>query len=231
VASLSEDDVAAAVRGEPAALSHAYEALAPAVLGFLRVRGSEDPEGLTQDVFVALLPRLRRLKGGVSGLRTLTFSIAHARLVDERRRRERRPRLSSYEPDLDPRSAPSAEHEVLSAIDLARLLEVLEGIDENLRLAVTLRMVGQLTLEETADVMGKSVGAVKQLQRRGLLALRDRVESREDVTSLPDPAITPTTAFRPRSGEGGRRDLAVSRRQRDRSTAARTDVQWRRRVR
>lgn len=181
--SLSEDDVDAAVRGEPAALRRAYESLAPAVLGFLRVRGSEDPEGLMQDVFVALLPRLRRLQGGLSGLRTLTFSIAHARLVDELRRRERRPQLRTYEPDVDPRQAPSAEHEALSGVELSRLVDLLAGIDENMRLAVTLRIVGQLSLKETADVMGKSVGAVKQLQRRGLQALRTRLEARRAVTS------------------------------------------------
>jgi RNA polymerase sigma-70 factor, ECF subfamily len=196
VVSLSEDDVAAAVRGEPAALRQAYEALAPAVLGFLRIRGSDDPEGLMQDVFVALLPRLRRLKGGLSGLRTLTFSIAHARLVDELRQRGRRPRMSSYEPEMDPRSMPSAEHQVLSAIEFERLAELLAGLDENMRLAVTLRLVGQLSLEETANVMGKSVGAVKQLQRRGLQALRVKLDPSADVTSRPARAMTPTTNAR-----------------------------------
>jgi len=193
VDSLSEDDIAAAARGEPESLHKIYRELAPAVLGFLRVRGSEDPEGLMQDVFVALLPRLRRLEGGLSGLRTLAFSIAHARLVDEFRRRGRRPLLTAYEPTLDPRSAPSPEHEVLSEIDLARLVRLLAEVDENMRLAVTLRIVGQLSLEETATVMGRSVGAVKQLQRRGLQALRSRLEQEDAVTSAPDPAITETT--------------------------------------
>jgi RNA polymerase sigma-70 factor (ECF subfamily) len=192
VDSLSEDDVAAAVRGEPQALHKIYRELAPAVLGFLRVRGSEDPEGLMQDVFVAVLPRLCRLEGGLSGLRTLAFSVAHARLVDEFRRRGRRPRVTAYEPTLDSRSAPSPEQEVLSKIDLARLVRLLAEVDENMRLAVTLRIVGQLSLEETAAVMGKSVGAIKQLQRRGLQALRSRLEAEDAVTSAPDPTITDT---------------------------------------
>jgi RNA polymerase sigma-70 factor (ECF subfamily) len=37
---------------------------------------------------------------------------------------------------------------------------------------VTLRIIGDLTLEQTAGVTGKTVAAVKQLQRRGLARLR-----------------------------------------------------------
>jgi RNA polymerase sigma-70 factor (ECF subfamily) len=46
---------------------------------------------------------------------------------------------------------------------------------------VALRVLGDLSLEQTAAVVGKSTGAVKQLQRRGLLALRTLVESGEVV--------------------------------------------------
>ena len=61
-------------------------------------------------------------------------------------------------------------------------MDLMAGLDADQRTVVALRVVGQLTLEETAEVIGKSVGAVKQLQRRGLLALRERVESRKGVT-------------------------------------------------
>jgi RNA polymerase sigma factor (sigma-70 family) len=179
---LTEQDVASAVAGEPAALRRVYEVLAPAIAGYLRSRGSEDPEGVTQDVFVALLPQLRRLRGGNRGLRTLAFSIAHARLVDELRRRTRRPAETTLEPDDDPRVAPSAEDRAMAQIEGAEMIELLAGLSEDQRTVVALRVVAQLSLEETADVIGRSVGAVKQLQRRGLLALRERVQSREGVT-------------------------------------------------
>ena len=179
---LTEQDVASAVAGEPAGLRRVYEVLAPTIVGYLGSRGSEDPEGLTQDVFVALLPRLRRLRGGPSGLRTLAFSIAHARLVDEFRRRTRRPSEVAFDPDEDPRVSTSAEEHALDLLETAEIVELLAGLSEDQRTVVALRVVGQLTLEETADVIGRSKGAVKQLQRRGLLALRDRVQAREGVT-------------------------------------------------
>lgn len=179
---LTEDEVTSAVSGESAGLRRVYESLAPPIAGYLRSRGSDDPEGLTQDVFLALLPRLGALQGGASGLRTLAFSIAHARLVDETRRRARRPAPVSLTAQDDPRTAASAEDDALKRVQGAALIGMLGELGEEQRTVVALRVIGQLSLEETAEVTGKSIGAVKQLQRRGLLSLRTRVLAREGVT-------------------------------------------------
>jgi RNA polymerase sigma-70 factor, ECF subfamily len=170
---LSDEVVAAASAGSADAVSSIYRSLAPRVIGYLRARGVEDPEGTTNDVFLAVLPRLPRLSGGAAGLRTLVFSVAHARYVDENRRRSVRPREVELSGDEDPRTAPSAEVVVLDH-GVSGVLEHLESLPEDHRTAITLRVLGDLSLEETAAVMGRSVGAVKQLQRRGLEKLRER---------------------------------------------------------
>ena len=46
---------------------------------------------------------------------------------------------------------------------------------------VLLRIIGDLSLEQVADALGKRTGAIKQLQRRGLIAVREELE-REGVT-------------------------------------------------
>ncbi len=168
--------------GEPAALKRVYEILAPPIRGYLGSRGSQDAEGLTQDVFVALLPQLETLHGGVRGLRTLAFSIAHARLVDELRRRKAHPGSMPFEPEADTRVTASAEDLVMHRAEDEAVVRLLAELSPDQRTVVALRVVGQLSLEETADVIGRSVGSVKQLQRRGLLALRHRVLAQEDVT-------------------------------------------------
>lgn len=179
---LTEQVVASAVAGETGALHRVYEILAPALVGYLRSRGSDDPEGLTQDVFVALLPRLGKLRGGVSGLRTLAFSIAHARLVDETRRRSKRPPALPLDQDDATLVAASAEEHAMTSMNSAALIALLSELSPDQRNVVALRVIAQLSLEETAEVVGKSVGSVKQLQRRGLLALRERILARQDVT-------------------------------------------------
>ena len=39
-----------------------------------------------------------------------------------------------------------------------------------------LRIVAELPIEQVAEILGKSAGSVKQLQRRGLLKLRELVQ-------------------------------------------------------
>jgi RNA polymerase sigma-70 factor (ECF subfamily) len=112
-------------------------------------------------------------------LRTFVFSVAHARYVDEYRRRTRRPPEAPYVVELDDRLAPSAESAALAADGLGKLSEALDQLNDEQRSVITLRVLGDLSLEQTAEVLGKSVGAVKQLQRRGLLALRALVDRGE----------------------------------------------------
>jgi RNA polymerase sigma-70 factor (ECF subfamily) len=149
------------------------------VQSYLRVRGAEDPEGLTSEVFLAVLDRIGDVVGGAAGLRTFVFSVAHARYVDETRRRSRRLVLAPYEPELDDRQEPSAEVGALHSVGTREVLDVLHQLADEQRSVVTLRVLGDLSVEETARVLGKTPGAVKQLQRRGLLALRALVERGE----------------------------------------------------
>jgi RNA polymerase sigma-70 factor (ECF subfamily) len=172
---LTEGTVAAAQRGSSEAVSTVYRVLAPKVLGYLRARGAEDPEGLTHEVFLAVIPRLAELRGGAAGLRTLVFSVAHARYVDETRRKSRRPVHTPYLQEYDDRTAPSAETTAIEAGVAAEVVELLSRLGEDQRSVVSLRVLGDLSLEQTAEVLGKSVGAVKQLQRRGLSNLRELV--------------------------------------------------------
>ncbi len=169
---LDEDMVRRAAAGVPDALSSVYSILSPKVVGYLRARGSEDPEGLTNDVFLQVIPKLRGLKGGVEGLRTFVFSVAHARVVDEHRRRARRPRMSTYDADTDLRRSQSAEGEFLET-GTAHLDHALSCLGEDQRTVLLMRTVADLSLEETANALGKSTGAVKQLQRRALVAMRE----------------------------------------------------------
>ena len=50
------------------------------------------------------------------------------------------------------------------------------GLPDDQRSVLLLRILADLTVEQVAAVMGRSVGSVKALQRRGLRTLRDRLE-------------------------------------------------------
>ena len=171
-----EDVVDAARTGAPDALRTVYELLAPAVVGYLRARGASEPEDLCSEVFLAVLPRIPALTGGAPGLRTLVFSVAHARLVDDLRRRSRRGPVVPYQPDEDTRRAASAEAEAVDAVLTGEVRALLATLPDDQRDVLLLRIVSDLTVDQVAEVIGRSPGAVKQLQRRGLLALRARAD-------------------------------------------------------
>lgn len=168
-----EDVLPAAQAGQPWALRAVYDELAPRVHGYLRSRGARDPEDLTSEVFLTVFGRLETVTGGAAGLRTLTFSVAHARLVDDLRRQSRRLPDVPYVAEQDHRTGPSSEEEALLRAGTARVRELLSVLPEDQRDVLLMRIVNDLTVEQVAAAIGRSAGAVKQLQRRGLLALRD----------------------------------------------------------
>lgn len=167
-----EDALPAAQAGQAWAARVLYEQLAPRVTGYLRAHGASEPDDLTSEVFLTVFGRIETVTGGAAGLRALVFSVAHARLVDDLRRRARRGLTAEYAPDDDYRTSASAEEEGLAALQTARVREVLASLAPDQRDVLVLRILGDLTLEQVADTLGKSTGAVKQLQRRGLLACR-----------------------------------------------------------
>jgi RNA polymerase sigma-70 factor (ECF subfamily) len=90
------------------------------------------------------------------------------------------PSLVPFDPDTDPRRVPSAEDRHTAIAEQQRTLALLHHLGDDQREAVTLRIVAELSLEETAQVMDRSVGAVKQLQRRALESLRTLVSKGSD---------------------------------------------------
>ena len=159
----------AAQQGAPWANTLLWAEYAPAVKAFLTARGSEEPDDLTSEVFLAVF------SGDESQFRSFVFTIAYRRLVDELRRRSRRGIHSEWSPDSDGRAAASAEDEALTRVgdDAARAL--LDGLPEDQRNVMVLRIVADLTVEQVAQVLGKRPGAVKALQRRALDSLRRKL--------------------------------------------------------
>ena len=180
-AQLTDDELSAALSGDPSGFSAVYTVISPAVLGYFRARGVDDAEALTQDVFVDVLPKLSNVRGGHSGLRTFIFSVAHARLVDYHRRSARTPHFTEFDPLEDHRRSSSAEDEVLGS--MGGITSALATLNEDQREVLVLRIVADLSVEQVAGIMDKTPGAIKQLQRRGLIALRELIKEKDHAAS------------------------------------------------
>lgn len=169
-----ESVLEAARLGAGWARTRIYEALAGPVAGYLRNQGVREPEDATSEVFLAVFARLPGFTGTEPQFRSWVFTIAHHKIVDERRRRARRPDTAPLEDPGEAALAPAvpAEDEALNRIGAERVHRMLDGLTPDQRDVINLRIIADLSVEQVAALLGKPSGAIKALQRRGLDALR-----------------------------------------------------------
>lgn len=152
-----------------------YRQLAPAVLGYLHGQRVPDPEDLLGEVFLQVARDLHRVTGGEDDVRRWVFTLARHRVIDDARRRARRPATSAQLPEVAGEPAPDPFDPVLT--------EALSRLTPDQREVLLLRFVADLSLEAVARITRRRVGAVKALQHRALAQLAGAV-SPETRTSL-----------------------------------------------
>ena len=172
--------LAAAKLGQPWALNLLFRAHAGRVAGYVRARSPAEPDDLVSEIFTSALTSLDRFQGDEADFRAWLFTIAQRRVVDDLRRRSRQILTTTYEPESDDRQVPSAEDSSLERLGAHWVRAVLDRLTPDQRDVLLLRILADLTVEQVAEVLGKRVGAVKALQRRGLAAA-ERIVTEEGV--------------------------------------------------
>jgi len=171
-----DDILSAAQAGAAWAFEALYRDLAPAVTGYLRLHGAAEPDDLASETFLGVFTGLAGFRGDEDALRAWVFTIAHRRLVDDWRKRSRRPQIADDPGDLTEQPGGDVEDDVLLRTGAQAVHDLCGTLPADQRSVLLLRILADLTVEQVADVLGKSVGSVKALQRRGLRSLRDRLE-------------------------------------------------------
>lgn len=166
--------LAAARAGAPWAWTRLYEELSGPLLGYARARGAIDPSDVVGEVFLELARRVETFDGGWEAFRGWAFLLASHRVIDDHRRRSRRPEdVSGDVPDLPATDSTEETVERSEAAQEARAL--LEHLSPDQREVLLLRIYGEMSIDEVARLTGRSVTGVKALQRRGLGALRKKI--------------------------------------------------------
>lgn len=160
----------AAQANAPWAFSRLFDAYARSVARYARLHGARDPDDVVNEAFLGVFSGIAHFRGGESEFRSWLFTIAHRRLIDAHRKATRRPQLSDEEPRAS--AAGDVEDDALAAIGTQRVEEMVRVLPPDQRDVLLLRVVADLTVDQVAEALGKSPGAVKALQRRGLAALR-----------------------------------------------------------
>ncbi len=171
-----DDVLAAAQAGAAWAFEVLYRDLAPAVTGYLRLHGATEPDDLASETFVGVFTGLAGFRGDEAGLRAWVFTIAHRRLLDDWRRRSRRPQLADEPGDLAGHLGGDVEDDALARMGADTVQQLCGDLPTDQRSVLLLRILADLTVEQVARALGRSVPSVKALQRRGLRALRQELE-------------------------------------------------------
>lgn len=166
----------AARANAPWAFQRLYEDLAPTVTGYLRLRGAAEPDDLCSEVFLGLFRNLRSFSGDEDGFRSWVFTIAHRRLLDERRSAGRRPETETLSDPLASLEGGDVEAEALEELGAGWVGEVLDVLTPEQREVVLLRVVADLPVEVVAEIVGRRPGAVRALQHRAIETLRRELE-------------------------------------------------------
>jgi RNA polymerase sigma-70 factor (ECF subfamily) len=164
--------IEAARGGSVAAFERLYRALAAQVVSYLRWHRVSDPDGLTNDVFAQVHRKLQTFEGDEQGFRSWVFTIAHHRMIDDRRRSQRQPVVAGDVAVEDHRSMGDVEDDAFAVMGSDRVRELLAVLSPDQRSVVLLRVVADLSVEEVAGILGKREGAIKALQHRAMAALR-----------------------------------------------------------
>ena len=126
-------------------------------------------EDLTSQVFLKALEGLPTYEPTGKPFLAWLYRIAYARIVDHWRKQERRTEVPLDDaltaPEPQPGQLLEAEADWAAAIDLiAQLTDDQQDV-------LILRFIGEMSLSQVAETLGKTVGAAKATQHRALASL------------------------------------------------------------
>jgi RNA polymerase sigma-70 factor (ECF subfamily) len=166
-----------AAQNDPARFAELYELNFERVYGFIarRVGDRDAAEDLTSEVFHKALANLRRFEWRGVPFAGWLLRIAANAIADRGQRAGR---------ELAVDDPPEASEEARADVDLeeveqrARLFRLVEQLPADQRRVIAMRFAGEKSIREIAEELGRTEGAVKQLQFRGLQSLREQIKAK-----------------------------------------------------
>jgi RNA polymerase sigma-70 factor (ECF subfamily) len=165
-------------RLDPQALAEVHNTYYPAIFRFIafRVGQQEVAEDLTSEVFLRLLSAVRDRHAPQNTLRGWLYGVASRVVADHHRQHYRAIQRAVDPPSTDDLADPVAT--VYRQETLDSLYRAMSELTEEQRDVIAMRFGMDMPIREVANALGKSEGAVKQLQARAIAALSHRLDAR-----------------------------------------------------
>ncbi|QPC84565.1 sigma-70 family RNA polymerase sigma factor [Phototrophicus methaneseepsis] len=162
-----------AQRGDRKAISQIYQAYVDQIYRYIayRVGNTQDAEDITTEVFIKMIEALPTYKITGAPFEAWLYRMASARVIDMRRKSNRHTQEELA--DHFASSHPLPEQEVLTEEEHSELQAAFFTLSEEDQDVLYLRFVEHYSHKQVADVLGRSVTAVKSAQHRALNRLAD----------------------------------------------------------
>jgi RNA polymerase sigma-70 factor (ECF subfamily) len=174
--------------GDGAAFAELYDRYVDQTFGYIyrRVGHRQTAEDLTSDVFLRALRRLSSFEWQGVDLGAWIMTIARNRVHDHfKSARFRMERAVDQPPEDADQSVSDNPERVAIGRDMARALgAALENLKDEHREVIELRFVHDRSVADTAQIMGRTVGATKALQYRALRALAAQVKDTPGLAEI-----------------------------------------------
>jgi len=140
---------------------------------FVRIGDRMEAEDLAGEVFLKALESLDSYKERGASMHAWLFKIAHNLLVDYLRKRHKRKTIPIDSIEITDRE--NLEEAVETRLQFEKVSASLRQLTPLQREVVDLRFFAGLTSAEVGKILGKSSGAVREIQRVAIKALRKLV--------------------------------------------------------
>lgn len=130
-----------------------------------------DAEDAVQEIFISLWKSAHRYDPARASEAAFVATIARRRLID--RLRARGGRAQTVPVEEHEIGGPNAAGQVEAALDLARVRDVMGGLEDEPRKVVELAVVHGYSHGQVAEATGLALGTVKSHVRRSLMKVRD----------------------------------------------------------
>lgn len=169
------DVLDAAQKGEEWGLSSLWRSHQPALLRYLRVAVGDASDDVAQETWIAAARNLSGFSGDEDNFRSWLFTITRRRLIDHGRSAARRPEHQDDSALARMAGSEYPEDTVIEQATTRAALDLIATLPPDQAEAITLRVVGGLSVAEVAEIMSRGSGAVRVLTHRGLRRLASQL--------------------------------------------------------
>lgn len=164
--------------GDQTAFGELYDRFAEKIFRFIKIKVQDQgqAEDILQDVFVKAWQGIPNLHTKDLQFSAWLYTVARNTMNDYFRKKYRRPEFVEFNDEVDVQSSESVEHRISAQQDGKLIQSALKELPAQYAQVVELRFLQQMSVTETAQILGKTGLAIRVLQHRALKRLQEVIK-------------------------------------------------------